>query len=61
MSTFFCYNKIEGKNMTRIRKEPNRYWSKEEKIKIINEVLLNYKINLSTAIVDRLIPKLIHI
>ena len=39
----------------------NRYWSKEEKIKIINEVLLNYKINLSTAIVDRLIPKLIHI
>jgi len=47
--------------MTRIRKEPNRYWSKEEMIKIINEVLLNYKINLSTAIVDRLIPKLIHI
>ena len=25
--------------MTRIRKEPNRYWSKEEKIKLINEVL----------------------
>lgn len=25
--------------MTRIRKEPNRYWSKEEKLKIINEVL----------------------
>ena len=29
--------------MTRIRKEPNRYWSKEDKIKIINEVLLNCK------------------
>ena len=39
MSTFFCYNKIGGKNMTRIRKEPNRYWSKEEKLKLINEVL----------------------
>ncbi len=25
--------------MTRIRKEPNRYWSKEDKLKIINEVL----------------------
>ena len=25
--------------MTRIRKGPNRYWSKEEKLKIINEVL----------------------
>ena len=24
--------------MTRIRKEPNRYWSKEEKMKLINEV-----------------------
>ena len=29
--------------MTRIRKEPNRYWSKEEKLKIINEVLINCK------------------
>ena len=29
--------------MTRIRKEPNRYWSKEDKEKIINEVLLNCK------------------
>ena len=29
--------------MARIRKEPNRYWSKEEKLKIINEVLLNFK------------------
>ena len=29
--------------MTRIRKEPNRYWSKEDKVKIINEVLLNCK------------------
>ncbi len=29
--------------MTRIRKEPNRYWSKEDKLKIINEVLLNCK------------------
>ena len=25
--------------MTRIRKSPNRYWSKENKLKIINEVL----------------------
>ena len=25
--------------MTRIRKEPNRYWSKEDKLKMINEVL----------------------
>lgn len=25
--------------MTRLRKEPNRYWSKEDKLKIINEVL----------------------
>ena len=25
--------------MTRIRKGPNRYWSKEDKLKIINEVL----------------------
>lgn len=23
--------------MSRIRKEPNRYWSKEDKLKIINE------------------------
>ena len=29
--------------MTRIRKEPNRYWAKEDKLKIINEVLLNCK------------------
>ena len=29
--------------MARIRKEPNRYWSKEDKLKIINEVLLNCK------------------
>ena len=29
--------------MARIRKEPNRYWSKEDKEKIINEVLLNCK------------------
>ena len=29
--------------MSRIRKEPNRYWSKEDKLKIINEVLLNCK------------------
>ena len=27
------------KNMPRIRKEPNRYWSKEEKLRIINLVL----------------------
>ena len=25
--------------MARIRKEPNRYWSKEEKLRLINEVL----------------------
>ena len=29
--------------MTRIRKEPNRYWSKDDKLKLINEVLLNCK------------------
>ena len=29
--------------MSRIRKYPNRYWSKEEKFKIINEVILNCK------------------
>ena len=27
--------------MTRIRKEPNRYWSKEEKLRIINRVLVD--------------------
>ena len=27
--------------MTRLRKEPNRYWSKEEKLKTINKVLLD--------------------
>ena len=25
--------------MTRLRKEPNRYWSKEDKLKIVKEVL----------------------
>ena len=25
--------------MTRIRKEPNRYWSKDDKLRLINEVL----------------------
>ena len=29
--------------MVRIRKGPNRYWSKEDKLKIINEVLLDGK------------------
>ena len=29
--------------MARIRKGPDKYWSKEEKLKIINEVLLNSK------------------
>lgn len=29
--------------MARIRKGPNRYWSKKNKLKIINEVLLNSK------------------
>ena len=29
--------------MARIRKVPNRYWSKEDKLKIINEVLLDGK------------------
>ena len=29
--------------MARLRKEPNRYWSKEDKLKIINEVLINCK------------------
>lgn len=27
--------------MPRIRKEPNRYWSKEEKLRIINRVLID--------------------
>lgn len=27
--------------MPRIRKQPNRYWSKEEKLRIINRVLVN--------------------
>ena len=38
MSAFFVIIKLEV-NMTRIRKEPNRYWSKEEKLKMIKEVL----------------------
>lgn len=38
MSAFFVIIKLEV-NMTRIRKEPNRYWSKEDKLKLINEVL----------------------
>ncbi|HAB65798.1 MAG TPA: hypothetical protein DCE23_00375, partial [Firmicutes bacterium] len=29
--------------MSRIRKEPNRYWSKKDKLKIINKVLLEGK------------------
>ena len=29
--------------MSRIRKEPNRYWSKEEKLRIIKRVLENYE------------------
>ena len=35
--------------MSRIRKEPNRYWSKEDKLKIINEVLLNCKSSCEVA------------
>ena len=27
--------------MPRIRKEPNRYWAKEDKLKIINEVIID--------------------
>ena len=27
--------------MSRIRKEPNRYWSKEEKLRIINRVIID--------------------
>ena len=38
MSAFFVIIKLEV-NMARIRKEPNRYWSKEDKLKLINEVL----------------------
>ena len=38
MSTFFVIIELEV-NMARIRKEPNRYWSKEDKLKLINEVL----------------------
>ena len=29
--------------MARIRKEPNRYWSKDDKLKIINNVLIDGK------------------
>ena len=37
---FSCYNYIkEMIKMPRIRKEPNRNWSKEEKIRIINRVI----------------------
>ena len=35
--------------MTRIRKEPNKYWSKEDKLKIINEVLINCKSSYEVA------------
>ena len=35
--------------MTRIRKEPNRYWSQEDKLKIINEVLINCKSSYEVA------------
>ena len=35
--------------MSRIRKYPNRYWSKEEKFKIINEVILNCKSSTTVA------------
>ena len=38
MSAFFVIIELEV-NMARIRKEPNRYWSKEDKLKLINEVL----------------------
>lgn len=34
---------------SRIRKCPNRYWSKEEKFKIINEVILNCKSSTTVA------------
>jgi transposase-like protein len=37
---FFDILKVRRYKMTRIRKEPNRYWSKEEKKKIIDEVLI---------------------
>ena len=35
--------------MSRIRKEPNRCWSKEDKLKIVNEVLLNCKSSYEVA------------
>ena len=35
--------------MARIRKEPNRYWSKDDKLKIINEVLVNCKSSYEVA------------
>ncbi len=36
------YNKIkEKKFIPRIRKEPNRYWSKEEKLRIVNRVIID--------------------
>lgn len=38
MSAFFVIIKLEV-SMARIRKEPNRYWSKDDKLKLINEVL----------------------
>ena len=38
MSTFFVTINLEV-SMARIRKGPNRYWSKEDKLKLINEVL----------------------
>ena len=38
MSAFFVIIELEV-NMARIKKEPNRYWSKEYKLKLINEEL----------------------
>lgn len=35
--------------MARISKKPNRYWSKGDKLKIINEVLLNCKSSYEVA------------
>lgn len=35
--------------MARIRKGPNRYWSKDDKLKIINEVLVNCKSSYEVA------------
>ena len=45
MCSTFYFDKIiiRSDKMGRIRKEKNRYWSSSDKLKIINEVLIDFK------------------